>query len=176
MAPGYGNLIANDPSGTVVVWSKGLDHDTLLAVVRSLRRYEDGSPGWIVDEAGMGLTKIHSGWSSVTMASRELKWPEGEMWIVGGYPDVISIFPTYDSYVLSLVDVNGAVALASETEGQAALVWTAAPGLLVRIGLYGTLDEALAIARSVGEVDVTTWEAASVVDTSTDDGCNSMFC
>jgi hypothetical protein len=178
MAPGYSSVTVNDPSGTVILWGHNLDDERLLAIAKTLTRRANSQPGWNVPSSLAMLPAFYEGWSS-GFASRSITWSGdtviAELSIVGGYADVTALFPT--DAPLSITDVNGASALAGESGGRAAVTWAPTPGILVRIGLYGTLDDALAIARSVGEVDAATWEAASVVDTSADDGCgNSMFC
>jgi hypothetical protein len=175
MAPGYSSVTVNDPSGTVVLWGKNYDADRLLAIAETLTRRAGSQPGWNVHSSVSWLPTFYEGWSS-GFASRSITWSGdtvvAEMSIVGGYADVVGRFPE----PWSAADVNGTSALAGESGGRAAVTWATSPGILVRIGLYGTLDDALTIARSVVEVDTATWAAASVVDTSTNDGCNSMFC
>ena len=77
------------------------------------------------------------------------------------------------------VDVAGARAVvlrAAEPGDLTAAVWSPEPDVTVLFGWRGDPDVARSVLASITEVDAATWEAGSVVDTSDDDGCYSLFC
>ena len=57
-----------------------------------------------------------------------------------------------------------------------ALAWQLDGGVTALFGYHGPLDAALAVVDGLREVDRNGWLAVAPLDTSDDDGCNSMFC
>ena len=56
----------------------------------------------------------------------------------------------------------------------ASVMWSTTPGLTIEASIRGTVDDALALARSVVEVDRATWESSTdppYVDPLGHDGC-----
>ncbi len=126
-------------------------------------------------------TLVHEGWSSGT-ASRTIvqRSPDDttylEMSTMAGAPEAIGT-PGFFFSTITLGSIDGRPALLFDREGgSSAVTWSPSDGVVVVFGSYGPLDQLLTIAESVVEVDQAAWEAASTVDTSRSDGCNSMFC
>jgi hypothetical protein len=183
MSSGYVAVALQDFSGSVIIWSHGLTRDEVLGIAASLHQNDDG-PGWQVSTLPTGLQPVHEGWN-LGVASRSVKWSmddpssaepaRAELLIAHGLP---SLFTSawFDSTTTQIIDVGGAPGVSFELGDRAAVVWSPSPQVTVRLGLYGSIDEAIAIARSLAPVDETTWRSATTPDPSTDDGCNSMFC
>ena len=118
------------------------------------------------------------------MASRDVRWLDEtgdvrtELSISTGNPVIIaSAFPV-DGPDSTGVDVAGRRGLAiQQTPGRAVVVWSPSERVEVRLGHTGSVDEALTIARSLAELDQTTWETSSqIVPDRPDDDCHSFFC
>lgn len=168
-------LSLNEPSGSVEIWARGLSREQVVNIGASLERLPSGQPGWDIGASGSDLTLIHEGWAAGA-ASRSIRWfadgPVGELSIVSGVPDLFTSSWVADAP--SIVDVHGVAALAADQGGRSAVIWSPQPNIIVRLGIYGDLVHALAIARSVQVVDAAQWESASQPGHPTDD-C-SMFC
>jgi META domain-containing protein len=173
--PDVSTMGLDDPSGLVVVWGSNMSPDDIMDVAESLTARPDETPGWDVGALDASFTPLHEGWG-FGAASRAVRWNAGstvaELDIFWGVP---SAFDLLDAEI-SATEVRGVPALAYFDGTRAAVTWSPAPDVVVRFGLYGSLDDAIAIARSIEVVDEATWEAASVVGTAFSDGCNSMFC
>ncbi len=179
MTDGYTNLWLEDSSGSVNIWAHGLSRDDVTKVASSLARRTDGQPGWDVGQLPTGLTPTHEGWS-LGAASRSVGWAGddgiiAELWIAHGVPSVFTS-PWFEGSTPRLFDINGSTAVVLELDGRTAVVWSPEPDVTVRFGLYGTLDDAVEIARSIRKVDDAVWKQDTTPDTSGVDGCNSMFC
>jgi hypothetical protein len=76
-----------------------------------------------------------------------------------------------------LVDVGGATALVTEWQpsGPVFVVWSPEPDLVVSFSSMQSVDEAIATARSIVEVDEATWDSVSTIEHQRD-GCNSFVC
>lgn len=166
-------LSLTDPSGLVEVWTNSLPRDQVLEFASSLARRAAGSPGWDVRTSNTGLIPMYEGWS-VGSAYRVVFWtsdgPVGEMSIVSGAPDLFASSWGHRT----LAEVRTSSALAAESDGLASVIWSPQPNIVVRLGIYGSLEQALAIARSVEFADAAAWESASKPGPPVYDTC--MFC
>lgn len=170
MAPGFASLVLVDPSGTVTLWSNGLDREQLLAIGASLRSRADDAAGW--DAAvTVGFTPVHEGWS-FGAATRTLQWSDAELTIFSGVPSVID---TPSGWVFDrLTDVGGSLALLYDDGDRAAITWSPEPDVVVVMGAFRSGDELLAIARSMHPADPAAWDAVSTA-VPIDDRCGSLF-
>ena len=177
MAPGYASLVLEDPSGSVIIWSRNLTRADLLAVAEGMTLREDGQPGWHLKNVPPGLTPIHEGWG-LGAASRFARWSgaglEMELTIVHGVSAMFTNLPGIGS--TAFVDIRGARGVAYDLDDRSAVVWSPAPDLVVLLGLYGPVETAIELARSSVPVDEATWLAATTSAPAGQDGCNSMFC
>jgi hypothetical protein len=171
MAEGYASLVMVDPSGTVTLWSDGLDRDELLTIAMSLRARSAGAAGWDATLPA-GFIPIHQGWA-LGAATRTLQWSDAELTIFGGVPSVIAN-ASHAGVFNRLTDVGGAPALLYDNGDWAAISWSPQPDVVVLFGAFGTADDLLATARSLQPADQATWNNASTV-APLDDGCNSLF-
>jgi hypothetical protein len=176
---GFEILELGDPSGAATISSRGLDRQQLLAIARSLQPGHDTEVGWLPQYLPTGLRFVGEGWTHGA-ATRTVMWADGngteaELSITHGVPAFLT--PLNIGSTSRYVDINGNSGVAYQGTDRAAVVWSPQPDVTVLFGFRGSLDAALAIARSVGVVETATWEASSSVDTSELDGCGgSMFC
>ena len=177
---GFEVLELGDPSGAATISSHGLDREQLLAVARSLLAGHDTEIGWLPQYLPAGLRLVGEGWT-YGAATRTVMWAdsngtEAQLSIIHGVPAFLT--PLNIESTSRFVEINGSSGVAYQmTEQTAAMVWSPQPDVTVLLGFRGSLDDALDIARSVVTVDKATWQASSLVDTSTLDGCGgSMFC
>ena len=171
MSDGYASLVMVDPSGSVTLWSNGLDREELLAIGASLQARASGTAGWDAAPPD-GFTLIHEGWA-LGAATRTLQWSDAELSIFGGVPSVIGN-PSQGGVFDRLTDVGGAPALLYDNGDWAAITWSPQPDVVVLFGAFGTPDELLATARSLQPTDQAAWNDASTL-APPDDGCNSLF-
>jgi hypothetical protein len=169
------NLV--EPSGAVNIWSSGLDTDFVLRIASTLIRRSTNAPGWDVPAGETDLQLFHEGWNAGA-AQRTIRWgPPGlvnELSIVSGVPDL-----AMGSWISSgggpdMFDIRGAVAVGAELETVAALVWSPEPNVLVRLGIHGTIDEALELARTMHTASPAEWDRITTPDTAS--GECGMFC
>jgi hypothetical protein len=99
-----------------------------------------------------------------------------ELNIFAGVPDVVAGVDAGPEGTTVATEVNGVPAFATALAGTSAVAWERTGGVTVRVGLFGPLDEAIAIARSIRPVDSATWEAVTRFRRPPYDGCESMFC
>ncbi len=177
MADGYAQVRLADPSGTVTLWGFGYTSDELVSVFTRMSLTPDG---WrLPDGAATGLVELHSGWHRAEFATRVVQWDtgsvQGELIVSVGSPGSIQT-GFFGGAPATLDEVNGAPALVSELGPDvSAISWSPAPDVVVVLGFSGSVDETLALARSLEPVDVATWDAAGVRDTAPADGCDSYF-
>ena len=175
----YSVLGLDDPSGSVTIWAYGLGRDEVTAIAASLTRRDNGRPGWDVGRLPNGLTPVHEGWA-LSPAVRTVYWNASgviaEMSIESGDPLAFQDPVGTDLSATTVIDVSGHRAVAFASDLTAAVVWSPAPDVTVRFGLYGTVDQAIAIARSVATVDAPAWEAATRPEPDGGDGCTGPFC
>lgn len=179
-SPPLRSLELVDAAGYVAISAVGLSDEQLVDVATSLARRPGGGPGWVVGALPPGLTSVREAWHEM-VASRHVRWHgadgnlEAELWISpAGVVDIEA--STAWGHPTTFADVNGTQAVVVDLSGIAAVVWSPTDDVVVRIGARGGPDAALAIARSLQGVDPSTWEAASVVDPFSGDGCDSFFC
>ena len=175
MSDGFAELVLRDPSGEVSLWASGFTGDQLTTIARSMFLAE--GRWWLGPDAPSDLVRLHEGWGRTSFATRMLQWDDagrqGEVLVTIGMPDTIRTVP---DFALTVVDsINGAPALVTDLPGGAAISWSPAPDVVVLVGITGTVDEVIELARSMTFVDVSTWNAAGIADTSPADGCNSYF-
>jgi hypothetical protein len=178
MVDGYGMVILHDPSGSTSLWGAGITNDELVAIARTMS-IDPSADAWRLGADSPGdLVLLHEGWNTTAFASRTLQWEvgdqRGELVITLGSPDSIRLPYQFESPAF-LDSVGDATALVGDISSGAAISWSPAPDVVVVLGISGTVDEVVAMARSLEFVDVATWEAASTPNTSTDDGCGSYF-
>ena len=181
MAAPFEMISAHSPTRAMSVWTMGLDRGEVLAVATSLRAAA-GHAGWEPPDLPQPerWTPVHEGWNTA-VGSRTLveRTPDGatylEMSTITGTPDAIET-PGL-SGVTTLGSIGGRPALLFDHGGGAtAVTWTTSDGAVVVLGSYGPLDQLYEIAKSVVPVDQATWEAASIPDAPSHDGCDSIFC
>ena len=177
MADGFALVQLADPSGAVTLWGSGYTADELVSVFARMSLTPEG---WrLHDGDASALVELHTGWRRAEFATRKVQWEtgsaQGELIVALGMPDSIRT-GFFGGTPAMLDEVNGAAALVSELGPDlSAISWSPAPDVVVVLGFSGSVDEALALARSLEPVDVATWEAAGVLDTSEADGCDSYF-
>lgn len=172
-----------DDAGYVSLDSSGIGTDDLLTIGRSLQTA--GDVGWTIVDAPLGLSRVDGGWwpSTTGSAYRETDWYgsdgrlEAELAISVDDPQRYRVPDTPD-VVYELVDIGGATALVVEwppPSGPVFVVWSPEPDLVVSFSSMLSVDDAVAAARSVVEVDESTWNSVSTVDPQRD-GCQSFVC
>ena len=177
MSDGFAELILRDPAGVVSVWGAAFTDDELIAIARGLTLT---SGGWRLGNAAPSdLVLVHEGWMRTSFATRSMLWDDdgrlGEVLITLGMPDTVRspFFPGVEATVVD--SINGAPALVTVLPTGSAISWSPAPDVVVLIGISGTTDEVIELARSMAIVDDATWAASGVDATSAADGCNSYF-
>jgi hypothetical protein len=173
---GYLTIELTDPSGSVSISAFNLSRSEMLAIARSLQR--DDSGGWHPVYVPADFLLVHYEWTQGA-AMRTLQWVDGgaiveELTVAHGVPSLFQA--AVSGTTIRAGWVNGAIAATAQQGDRSVVIWSVAPGVVVRLGFSGPLDKALASASSITNVDPETWLATSVPDTSTDDGCSSMFC
>jgi hypothetical protein len=172
---GFAGFTLRDPSGYVTVWAHGLSTDVVQSIASSLTRRSTGA-GWDIDTTGTGLVPVDDTWSS-DRASRVLFWFDGET-MIAELSVSVGRLPLNQGGGLServgITDIDGHLALTGTYDHAAHVAWSPSPGVTVFAGHRGSLEEALAFARSLSVVDRASWETGTVV--RTDDGCSSLFC
>lgn len=164
-----------DPSGNVSLLGIGFTPEELVAIASDMTMTPNG---WaLASTADAGLIELHSGWIRTTYATRILQWDtgnvRGEVMVTLGAPG--AILSVNDETPTEPVDVRGAPALVTTLPTGTAVSWSPRPDVVVVLGYTGTVDEALALARSLEPVDEATWLAAGADVTSSADGCDSYF-
>lgn len=175
--PGSTSLTLADPSGYVSIHALGLERSVVEDVAASLAP-RAGSPGWDVTGLPDELIAVEDGWYGGE-ASRSVHWYRGDRLLaeLEIFRGNIELFTSawFPESSVAVTEVGGATAVATQDDTRAAVVWSPEPGVQVRFGIVGTVDEALQITRSMSVVDLATWEASSVV-ADRGDGCTSLFC
>lgn len=171
-----------DDGGYVSLDARGIGTDDLLRIGRSLR--PAGNVGWTITNAPLGLRRVDGGWWASTTGSayREIDWYgaegrlEAELAISAYDPQRFRIGDIPD-VAYQLADVGGATALVTEWQpsGPVFVVWSPEPDLVVSFSSMQSLDDAIATARSIVEVDEATWDSVSMVEPQRD-GCQSFVC
>lgn len=160
-----------DPGGEVAVHATGIDQWRALDLAAGLERRADG-PGWELPDSTLEL--VAEGWEGAT--GWAIRWPDAELRVSGsplaGFETAASADAAAE-YV-DLFETGDGVMYT--TAGRTTIAWAVAPGASAVFGSYGDPDAALAVVRSLQEVDRATWLAYAPPDTSGGDGCNSMFC
>lgn len=168
-ARGYQNLTLAEPGGVVHVHTRGIDEWTALDLAAGLTRRADGT-GW--DLAAEGFAPLGEAWW-VELGGWTIHWPGAELSVGAG----LELLGNTVDGAAGLVDVGGGLTGWLHDDGnRVTIAWTAAPGVTARFGYLGSGDAALAVVRSLTEVDRATWEAFAPPDTSGDDGCRGLFC
>jgi len=172
------DLVLDDPTGYVELYAVGLSQAEVLAIASSMV-VADGQPGWIIPSDEWKLMTVAEGWN-LGAGSRTVQWTNGadvvaEMSIAVDLPGSLES-PFNSDSVITRTTIGESVAVVWANDGRSAVSWSSQPGVVVVFGLRGSIEDALAIARSIAPVDVAAWEAASTPDVSDDDGCNSLFC
>ena len=147
-------------------------------IVGGLTLRDDGPPGWVVEPLPAGLTPVGADWSSPG-ARRTVIWnhdatPIIQLDIAVDAPDQVTAHASAPGAAVTLTDINGHPAVATELDGTASVAWVRGPGVTVRVAVRSKLDTAFLIARTVTSVDQATWEATSIP--GSDDGCAGLFC
>ena len=167
---------------SVDIWTSGLDRDAVADLANSLQVDADGT-GWASDVLApqADWTIVNEGWD-IGSAARTLQQRAAgdvltfEMQIVVGSPAAI-LTPGQVGLDIELRSIGGRPALLFDRGGgNAAVTWSPSDGVVVGIGEQSVPDTVFDTASGVGTVDQATWEAASVLDTTSGDGCDSMFC
>ncbi len=177
MADGFAQVQLADPSGTVTLWGSGYTADELVSIFTRMSLTSDG---WrLPDGDAIALVELHSGWRRAEFATRKAQWDtgsaQGELIVALGMPDSIRTGYFGIGTPSTLDDVHGAPALVSEPGSGTVVSWSPAPDVVVVLGFTGSVDEALALARSLEPVDEATWRSAGTDVTSGADGCDSFF-
>ena len=175
-------LVASDPSGHVRLTGTGLDDEQAAALIASMQRRPDGSPGWNVP-AESGLVEINGAWND-SAGQRVVTWFDGtrviaQMLISPSHTDLIAqaLSPDVDSF--EQVDVNGAVGWMNATSGRRSVVWSPDGTNIVVLGIADDRLDPLTVARSVTAVDIADYEARTTLEVPAGlgDGCSgSLFC
>lgn len=178
------NVTLTDPGGYVFVSTQGLDDQVAADVARSLTRRDGDRPGWDVGAIPAGF--IEFGENGATAgAGRTIQWRaadgmgRAELQISAGNPSAVRVafpLPGESQTPPAATPIGDVTGYAFQSNPDRAVVaWSPEPGVTVLLGYGGPVDEAVAIARSMQAVDQATWDAASSVATSTDDGCDSLY-
>lgn len=173
-----------EPSGSVRLAATGMSDDELLAIARSMRR-RPSAPGWDLDLPSTTTFGAHDfvpladGWTA-GLATRRLVWFAAdsrlaEVSITAGGAGAVLV-NVYVAGKTTVDNVGGALAVVHDHGAAGAEVeWHPFPGITVVAGYRGSVDDALAFARSLQVVDEATWETATV-PSDYYDGCDSLFC
>lgn len=175
-------LVASDPSGYVRLTGTGLDDEQAAALIASMQRRPDGSPGWNLP-AESGLVEINGAWND-SAGQRVVTWFDGtrviaQMLISPSHTDLIAeaLGPDFDP--LEQVDVNGHVGWMNATPGRRSVVWSPDGTNIVVLGIADDRLDPLTVASSVTTVDIADYEARTTteVPAGLGDGCSgSLFC
>jgi hypothetical protein len=175
MADGYAVLELREPTGAARLWGQGFTSDELVSIARGLSF--DGARWLLGPNAPADLVELHTGWRRTSFATRSMQWDtgaaQGELLVTVGMPDSILMSGLLSS--TTITEVNGAPAMVTELGAATGVSWSPAPDVVVRLGYTGSVEETLALARSLEPVDGATWQAAGVLDTFPADGCDSYF-
>lgn len=176
MSVGVEQLHLRDPSGSVTLWGSMWTADDLVAIAREMSLAPNGwQLGPVFDSISSELV---SGWNHVAFGTRTMRWDtgteQGELIVSIGMPDTVrsGFFP---GTAAALEKVGDAPALVTTLPTGTAVSWSPAPDVVLLLGYTGSIEETLALARSVVSVDEATWLAAGVDVTSSADGCDSSF-
>ena len=177
MADGFAQVQIADPSGTVTLWGSGYTADELVSIFTRMSLTPDG---WrLPDGDPSALVELHSGWRRAEYATRRIQWDtgsaQGELIVSLGMPDSIRTGFFGFGTPATLDEVNGAPALVSQPGSGTTISWSPTPNVVVVLGFTGSVDEALALARSLEQVDEATWRSSGTDVTSSADGCDSFF-
>ena len=177
MADGFAQVQLADPSGTVTLWGSGYTADELVSIFTRMSLTPDG---WrLPDGDPSALVELHSGWRRAEYATRRIQWDtgsaQGELIVSLGMPDSIRTGFFGFGTPATLDEVNGAPALVSQPGSGTTISWSPTPNVVVVLGFTGSVDEALALARSLEQVDEATWRSSGTDATSSADGCDSFF-
>ena len=178
MAPGLRRAAARGSVRLRQAVEPGVDAATTWSRwPRAWRCATTASPGWFTKNVPAGLTEIDGAWGT-GVASRHVRWGGGPHGRAvdrarrGGHLHHAAVHRHVDQFV----DIGGASGVAYAVDDRSAVIWSPEPGLVVLLALYGSVDDTIALARSVAPVDEATWLARTAPARPGQDGCNSMFC
>ncbi len=187
-ADGFVSIVLVDGSGHVGVRVAGFEVADVLRVARTLERVGDGEPGWTFDMTGPLFDQLTPFGASGTArtAFRSLLWKDtgGEIvaqidissntdeTLAGTFP----FSPTEGEVTIGDVMDREAIVVRPVGTDKVVIAWPVSPEVAVRLGYIGTVDDALAFARSIAVVDEAAWTQATAVDSTPRDGCDSLFC
>lgn len=181
--PAYVNLhlVDFDNVGFVQVRTFGVDIDTAVGIASTIRRRASGA-GWEVPDLPPDFVSFAEG-SQRPAAFRSMTWSNGlervraEVRIATDAPEDFELGwgPEYDR---AIVDVGGSRGHLNKGDGTVTIEWAPRPDVIVTVGYRGTAEDALIFARSVSEVDVDRWTAASIEPPSEEyfNRCHSVWC
>lgn len=175
---GEGMLALQTETVSVTLWSNILGEEELRNISTRLAPGVSG-PGWDLGDLPYGLLPVSSGpmrgWEArlVTYTDQEL--------VVAvqtnvDSPELLSTyFGDYGDAGLTVIDFDGRRALAADNGQGPTLIWEYTPRVVVRLGAPGAdLDQLLALARNVRDLDQTAWDAIESFEST--DGCPSLWC
>ena len=173
-------LVASDPSGFVRLTGSGLDNDEAAAIIASMQRRTDGSPGWDLSPEHAGLVEINGAWSD-SAGQRFVTWFDGnrvvaQMLSSPAHTDLISQALGSE---FEQVDVNGVAAWFNADEYRRSIVWSPDGTTIVVLGVADERIDPLAVAVSVTEFGVEDYETRTTTEfpSGLGDGCSgSLFC
>jgi hypothetical protein len=174
------NLVLGTPAATVNVRGIGMTEDEVIDAARSLLPRPAGEAGWDLTLVQSSAVAFGEGWDT-DYAGHLVRWRRDDGTLVGelqvGY-GLIGQAMTNQHWADSrqFTDLDGALAVVTDTAGTVAITWRPEAGVTALFGWHGPVDEALAIADSLYRLDRSEWEALVPPNTSTDDGCQSLFC
>lgn len=184
MGDGYAGVLMSEPDASVQVWAKGLGQEEVLAIARSLLARPDGQPGWapIITQGSSfpaDMVQLSAGWVGPS-ASRTVDWfGSTHLATVKASSGVASVLLNGVSNAVDtdVTDIGGVLALASDLGGgRARVAWTTESGVVIEVGYVGTVDDALAFARSLAPVDRAAWEAATTPAPTREGECGFFGC
>lgn len=168
---GHVNLSLGEPGGYLDVLARGLPEWQVLELVDGLRR-RDAAPGWDVAEGS--LVEVAEGWLG-GYATRTIRWPTAELSVgLAGTSFFDSVRQRGET--VAPIEIGGRPGLVFASDEFTALAWHLDGDVTALFGYLGPLDAALAIVDGLMEVDRAGWLATAPLDTTGDDGCNSLFC
>ncbi len=173
-------LVASDPSGFIRLTGTGLDNEEAVAIIASMQRRPNGTPGWDLGPGSEGLAEVNGAWND-SAGQRFVTWFDGDrvvaqMLTSPAHTDLIAqaLSPTFES-----VDVNGAAGWLTTNGDRRSIVWSPDGTTIVVLGVADDGIDPLTIAASVSELDVVVYESRTTteVPAGVGDGCDgSLFC